>query len=327
MKKIIKWSRIGEYTVFTDKYVKPNFTLFDYDELRWLFNLLDDEYSKTIFVKVIVYRLLGKNRVRLPLNNQNYWKQRKDMMNMQVKNAVPIKVDFMNMNWELSLFDLSKSSFDIKIYATAIAVQTQFYLKHYEYNKDGVEIKAEKNDFVIDAGSCWGDTTLYFAHEVGSNGMVYSFESNPDNLEILKKNILLNSNLKKRIKVVQKPLWEHSNKALCLTDEGPASRVCEYDKSDVRNTVSTIAIDDFVQSNAIKKIDLIKMDIEGAELNALKGAENTINKFKPKLVISVYHKPSDFFVIPQFINSLNLGYKFYLDHHTIHAEETVLFAK
>ena len=68
------------------------------------------------------------------------------------------------------------------------------------------------------------------------------------------------------------------------------------------------------------------MDIEGAELEALKGATNTIQTFRPKLAISVYHRTRDFWEIPQWIDSLNLGYQFHLRHFTIHAGETVLFA-
>jgi hypothetical protein len=44
------------------------------------------------------------------------------------------------------------------------------------------------------------------------------------------------------------------------------------------------------------------------------------------LAISLYHRLEDFVVIPQFLASLGLGYEFHLDHYTIHAEETVLYA-
>jgi hypothetical protein len=68
------------------------------------------------------------------------------------------------------------------------------------------------------------------------------------------------------------------------------------------------------------------MDIEGAELAALKGAEAAIRKHRPKLAISVYHRPDDFQAIPRYLESLNLGYRYYLDHHTLYQNETVLFA-
>ncbi|KKL59875.1 hypothetical protein LCGC14_2210950 [marine sediment metagenome] len=69
------------------------------------------------------------------------------------------------------------------------------------------------------------------------------------------------------------------------------------------------------------------MDIEGAEFNALIGAKQVLKKFMPKLAISIYHHFDSFIKIPQFINSLNLNYKLYLDHFTTHNEETILFAK
>ena len=68
------------------------------------------------------------------------------------------------------------------------------------------------------------------------------------------------------------------------------------------------------------------MDIEGAEIAALKGAEAALRRFRPKLAISVYHRLSDFWQIPRYLESLGLGYKFHLRHFTTHVEETVLFA-
>ncbi len=69
------------------------------------------------------------------------------------------------------------------------------------------------------------------------------------------------------------------------------------------------------------------MDIEGAEPLALKGAVETIKRFKPKLAIAIYHSMDDFIKIPIWIIELNLGYKLYLGHYTIHSEETIIFAK
>lgn len=87
---------------------------------------------------------------------------------------------------------------------------------------------------------------------------------------------------------------------------------------------------DLTVDDALCGIDVtyIKMDIEGAELNALIGAENTIIKCKPKLAICVYHKTSDFWKIPQYIKSLNSEYKLYLRHHSNkNCWGTVLYAK
>ena len=70
----------------------------------------------------------------------------------------------------------------------------------------------------------------------------------------------------------------------------------------------------------------INMDIEGAELNALKGAENLIKKNKPDLAISVYHYPRHIWEIPLYLKSLNLEYKFYLRNYTSFSYDTIVYA-
>jgi hypothetical protein len=95
---------------------------------------------------------------------------------------------------------------------------------------------------------------------------------------------------------------------------------------DQTGTAITISIDDFVSANGITKVDFIKMDIEGAELKALKGAKQTIKKFKPKLAIAIYHSMEDFVTIPNWILNLNLDYNIFIGHYTIHSEETICFA-
>jgi Methyltransferase FkbM domain len=67
------------------------------------------------------------------------------------------------------------------------------------------------------------------------------------------------------------------------------------------------------------------MDIEGAELEALRGGEATIRSYRPKLAISIYHIPEDIETIPRYLAALDLGYRFYLDHHTTYNNETALF--
>jgi hypothetical protein len=68
------------------------------------------------------------------------------------------------------------------------------------------------------------------------------------------------------------------------------------------------------------------MDIEGAELEALRGAKNVIKHNKPKLAICVYHKPNDLISIPQYIKGLVGDYKFYLRQHQFVSWDMVLYA-
>ena len=68
------------------------------------------------------------------------------------------------------------------------------------------------------------------------------------------------------------------------------------------------------------------MDIEGAEIPALKGAEMIIRDVKPKLAISIYHRPEDIIEIPELLLQYRSDYQFYLRHYSLHAYDTVLYA-
>ena len=73
-------------------------------------------------------------------------------------------------------------------------------------------------------------------------------------------------------------------------------------------------------------ITFIKMDLEGAEYEALIGAKKIIKKWKPKLAISLYHKPEDVWELPSLILDMNPSYSLYLSHYSIATAETVLYA-
>ena len=291
--------------------------------LNCVYDLLGDEHSKSILVKVWAFRLLGPDKVKLPLNTNEYWAQRESMSRL-TKGRDTIKLRF--HQWQLKHLALAEIGYPIELFFIPAGIPVTFLLKQYEYGQGQQTIKAEEGDYVIDGGSCWGDTALYFAQEVGEKGRVYSFEFTPDNLDVFRRNVSLNPQLLDRIEIVPKALWGTSGEILNYSANGPATSVARADNGDRDLEVSTITIDDFVKEKKLARVDFIKMDIEGAELSALKGAEETLREFKPKLAISIYHKDTDFIDIPTYLDTLRLGYEFFLDHFTIYGEETVLFA-
>ena len=74
-----------------------------------------------------------------------------------------------------------------------------------------------------------------------------------------------------------------------------------------------------------REATLIKMDIEGTEMEALEGAEKTITKWRPDMAISVYHKPEDIYEILAYILRLVPQYDVYLRHYMLGKAETVAF--
>lgn len=289
-----------------------------------IYNHIDKE-SQSVFIELIAYKLLGYKKIKLTRNNKKYWESLALANSLIISNE---KYDPNFLKIILDKIDLNKIGINIQFFFNPIGVSIDFILEQYALKrKEKYIIHAEKDDVVLDIGGCWGDTALYFANKVGNDGIVYSFEFIPNNLELHKLNQSFNPELEKRIKLVEKPVFDESGVKVYYKDFGPGSRVEFGPFSEQTGETETIAIDDFVIQNNLQKIDFIKMDIEGAEPYALKGAIETIKKYKPKLAIAIYHSWEDFTNIPIWILNLNLGYEIYIDHFTIHAEETVVYAK
>ena len=99
----------------------------------------------------------------------------------------------------------------------------------------------------------------------------------------------LNPELSQRINLVKMPLWSKSGEQLFVEGSGPGTRVSPNASRPDAARLETLTIDDMVRNEKLDCVDSIKMDIEGAELESLRGAENTIRQFRPKLAISVDH--------------------------------------
>jgi FkbM family methyltransferase len=291
---------------------------------EYLYNLLADDYSRRLLVQVCAFRILGKAKIKLPMNSPAFWETI-----ARIERDIASKEDFIQTgfrgDWKLFRHDLRALGYEVELYLRSIGVYYEFVYKGYAYNQGGVKIEAVEGDHVIDAGGCYGDTALFFAYQAGKNGKVHCLEFVDDNITILTRNTKLNPELEKRIDLAPNPLWSTEGVPVYYESNGPATSVSMERISEKSKMVPTVTIDGLVESGRVAKVDFIKMDIEGAEVEALKGAEQTLRKFRPRLAICLYHRPSDFETIPKFIDSLGLGYRFYFNHYTMHAEESVLF--
>lgn len=102
-----------------------------------------------------------------------------------------------------------------------------------------------------------------------------------------------------------------------------SSTVSEEKRGENIEIIETAALDDVVGD---RPVTYIKMDIEGAELEALQGAENIIRKQHPRLAVSIYHKPEDIWTIPRLLMKYYEGYWFYMRHYSFSWYDTVLYA-
>ena len=164
-------------------------------------------------------------------------------------------------------------------------------------------------DTVLDVGGFKGETAIVFADAVGETGQVYAFEPVPAAYQSMIGNIKANG-LEGIITPINKGCSSVSKQAAVVSaaEGAPWSYVSEADGSvDVELT----SIDDFVDANGLKRVDIIKIDVEGFESDVLAGARKVIQTFRPKLAIALYHKSSDLTELPRLMRSLG-DYKLYV---------------
>lgn len=222
---------------------------------------------------------------------------------------------------------VSGNSYSKKVDFYKYFVSADHFLDKYYHPK----VFIEKGDYVFDVGiSAYPHTTFEFA-KIVDQGKIFAFEPNPNNCKHLVKEYEAfreNSN----IKLIEKGLFNKRINML-LSDNGPASSI--YTTNEKVVDAEFITLDEFIKENNIEKVDFIKMDIEGAEPEALEGCIETIRKFKPKLAISIYHKPEHSFSILLQINEILRNgvkdeqgkYEFYIENQSPLMVETVLYAK
>jgi len=144
----------------------------------------------------------------------------------------------------------------------------------------------KKGDTIIDAGAFMGTFTVY-ASLITENGKVIVFEPDPDNYKMVEKHIELN-NLNNVI-LLKKGLWD-CEKTLKFEQNnvGSTLNIINEDNPNLIE-VQVCALDEILNDHKIGNIDFIKMDIEGAEIEALMGANKTLVNNDVKLAIASYH--------------------------------------
>jgi FkbM family methyltransferase len=287
--------------------------------------MLADEHSRALLVELLTYRALGDGHARLPVDDKGFRleQERIERDLMVERGTLTVNDPFVP---RLDRFRLPARGHapHIELHSHAAAVVSIFALEQYAYSGNERVLRPPAGAVVIDAGACWGDTALYFADLVSgaSGGKVYSFEFSPDSLAVLERNLERNRALAERIEVVEHALWDRSGEELSFQALGQLTTLQHGGELVVR----TVTLDDFVDQAGIDQVDWVKMDIEGAELPALRGAEQTLRRHRPTLAIAAYHRADDLVSIPAWISALELGYELHLGHSSPGNDETVLFA-
>jgi FkbM family methyltransferase len=177
--------------------------------------------------------------------------------------------------------------------------------------------KLPKKLHVLDCGAFEGEFVEY-ANQYGFKIKSYiGIEPDSHNYIKMVKNLEKHANL---VAVALPMGVSHTTELVQFNSTGElGAAISEFGDSSIQVT----SIDQLLSNS---NVNFIKMDIEGIELDALKGAERTIRKNRPILAISVYHKPDHLWKIGTWINSLSLGYQFSIRNYGHQCFDTVLYA-
>lgn len=290
-----------------------------YTEFESTYQLMSDQYSRELFAELIVMKLVGEERLRLSSFSQDF-----------IASYEQASADVLASDDALEVYGrvLKKIELDdpaVRFYTVPTILNLHLTGRLYSYCQDGVEIAVEPGDVLLDAGVGWGDTPVYLASRTGAapGGHVYCFDILREGLDALAEQRRLNPELD-NITPVLCALADTDGEFVHISAPGPGATVVD---NETGTRVETLSIDNFARREGLDKIDFIKMDIEGAEVPALRGAADVIRRHKPRLAISVYHKWDDLLVIPRLIAELRDDYNYYLDCTTGFGGEVVLYCR
>lgn len=211
--------------------------------------------------------------------------------------------------------DISRDTFE-KVINFKISFDFNF-MKGFTNNHEGQYFDKEivppiKNIRFVDGGGYVGDTATEVIKNYPDFEKIYLIEPIKQHMDIAKREL----GHYKHIEFMDVGLSDRKA-TLEFNEEKSFSTI--YGKGNLKIDVDTI-------DNLIcEKVDFIKLDIEGAEQDAIQGAKETIKKYHPVLAVCIYHKAEDWYKIPEMVLALRADYNIYLRHYMEGIFETVLY--
>ncbi|MCK0180180.1 FkbM family methyltransferase [Flavobacteriaceae bacterium S0862] len=210
-----------------------------------------------------------------------------NLLPSSLKEKIKLKYyNFKNLKYSFAVKDVFYITREKNTWEVVTTMPLYFIVKDIDRYEKYYEIKT--NDIVIDAGANEGALSVVYSQKTKHDGKVFAFEPDSKNIKILKQNVSLNAN-SNNIEIIEHALWSN-NEIIDFYEAGTvASSIFYEDKESKKVKIKATSIDKFMIDKKINRLNFIKMDIEGAEIEALKGTIETIKKYKPNFAIASYH--------------------------------------
>jgi FkbM family methyltransferase len=300
------------------------------DRCDALWPRLGDDASRELLLRFLAFRALGPAHVRLQLDPGEYRRSVIGMTAQLVRALGAAGMPGLPFEWAHHVYDFGPTGVPLVLSGPPLPLASTLVFSQYAYRDEAAAplARPREGDVALDVGGCWGETALWMATLVGDAGRVHSFEPSGQNLRLLAENLERNPALAARVAVHASPLAAQAGQEVWV-DDAIAAGVTTHESADATTRATTPsttdAIDALVARGELDRIDFIKMDVEGAELEILKGATHTLRTQRPRLALATYHRPDDLAVLPAFVASLGLEYRWHLQCSTLTDVDTILF--
>ena len=190
-----------------------------------------------------------------------------------------VETRWRGVNFKFKLYDTEADSFYAPKFLNENLLTVHREMKGYILTRD-----IQEGDYVLDCGAYNGAFSVYACKKSGPRGLVICIEPDSKNAKILRENLILNGC--NNFIIVNKGIW-HKKEKLKFRGDGIGAKISpDGDVTIDADTISGIIKD--LKINP-KKIDFVKMDVEGAEINALLGAKDFFKGNNPHISIASYH--------------------------------------
>lgn len=233
-----------------------------------------------------------------------------DELKQSYKDAVVLintKIYFEEIRDELIQAGFQESNLFLQAYCNCVEYDDKQYFESF--------MKRDKESLFVDAGCFDGKTTQTFIKWQPNYDKIIAFEPDSSNFFICQQSL----KDRRGVTVINAGLSDRTGECFFAGGGASASHIDGQGSESIR----IVKLDDVIKDN---KVSFIKMDIEGAELDALKGAAGCIKRDLPNLAICAYHKKYDLIDLPNYISTLSNHYRFYLRLYSNHWHEWVLYA-
>lgn len=185
----------------------------------------------------------------------------------------------------------------------------QYLLEATTCKKEAYQLlELHKHEFYVDAGAYDGDTIKEVLEQIGKDfqGKILAIEPDKKNFKKLQKYVQQSHH--NFIELVNKAVSDRTGQAHFEMKGGRSSALGDGQGE----IVEVIRLDDLLSN---QPVSLLKLDVEGAEREALYGARKVLQEVKPRLIVSAYHRSGDLLELPELILALNPEYRLSLRHH------------